>query len=177
MQNVIISEETEKDRKNVCNIIKDAFAFAQHSDGDEHNLVERLRGSEVFIPKLSLVAVLNNEVVGYVLFTKLEVAKTTQLALAPLAVAPKFQKRGIGSLLVETGHKKAMEMGFEYSIVLGNPGYYSRFGYRPSDEFNIKCPLNVYRALKICRRGDLNPHRSLHMHLKHERLPFRHVDK
>lgn len=145
MQNVIISEETEKDRKNVCNIIKDAFAFVQHSDGDEHNLVERLRGSEVFIPKLSLVAVLNNEVVGYVLFTKLEVAKTTQLALAPLAVAPKFQKRGIGSLLVETGHKKAMEMGFEYSIVLGNPGYYSRFGYRPSDEFNIKCPFNVPR--------------------------------
>ena len=143
MQNVIIRQETEKDREIVRSLVKESFARAQHSDGDEHNLVERLRGSEAFIPELSLVAVLNNEVGGYILFTKLEVGKTTQLALAPLAVAPGFQKQGIGSILVKTGHKKASEMGFEYSILLGDPGYYSRFGYRPSDEFNIKCPFDV----------------------------------
>lgn len=143
MKDVIIRQETEKDRSDVYNLIKKTFKNAEHSDGDEHNLVERLRKSEAFIPELSLVAVSDKEIVGHILFTKLKVAETTQLALAPLAVASEFQNQGIGSLLIKTGHQIAMAMGFEYSILLGNPKYYSRFGHKPSIEFNIICPFDV----------------------------------
>lgn len=143
VQNIIIRQETEKDRMKVYNLIKDTFKQAEHSDGNEHNLVERLRKSEAFIPELSLVAVADKKIIGHILFTKLKVGKTTQLALAPLTVTPLFQNQGIGSLLVKTGHKIAKEMGFEYSILLGSPKYYSRFGYKPSNEFNIICPFEV----------------------------------
>ncbi len=143
VKKIIIRQETEKDRAYVYNLIKDTFKQAEHSDGNEHNLVEKLRTSEAFIPELSLVAVLDKKIVGHILFTKLKVGETTQLALAPLTVATPFQKQGIGSLLIKTGHKIAKEMGFEYSILLGSPKYYSRFGYKPSTEFNIISPFDV----------------------------------
>ena len=84
-----------------------------------------------------MVAEFNKKIVGYILFTKVKVGKTTQLALAPLAVLAQFQKQGIGTSLIKTGHKIAKKMGFEYSILLGNPEYYSRFGYKPASEFTF----------------------------------------
>lgn len=143
MRNIIIRQEIEKDKTDVYNLIKHTFKQAEHSDGNEHNLVESLRKSKEFIPELSLVSVLDKKIVGHILFTKIRAGNTTQLALAPLTVALQFQKQGIGSLLVKTGHKIAKEMGFEYSIILGCPEYYSRFGYKPSTEFNIMCPFDV----------------------------------
>lgn len=143
MKNIIIRQETEKDRKAVYNLIKDTFKHAEQTDGDEHNLVERLRKSDAFIPELSLVASADNKIVGHILFTKIKVGKTTQLALAPLTVSQQFQKQGIGSLLVKTGHNIAKNMEFEYSILLGNPKYYSRLGYKPAIEFNIISPFDV----------------------------------
>lgn len=143
MNDIRIRQETEKDQSKVYNLIKEAFLYAEHRDGDEHNLVERLRKSNAFIPELSLVAEINNVVVGYILFTKIRVGTTTQLALAPLAVSPQYQRKGIGGVLIKTGHQIAKEMGFEYSILLGNPNYYSRFGYKSSIEFNIISPFDV----------------------------------
>lgn len=143
MKNVIIRQETDSDRIKVYNLIKETFKRAQHTDGDEHNLVERLRKSSAFIPELSLVAVLDGQIVGHILFTRIRVGETTQLALAPLTVANKFQKQGIGGILIEEGHKIAKKMGYEFSILLGYPNYYSRFGYEPAENFAIKSPFEV----------------------------------
>lgn len=142
---ITIRQETKKDRISVYNLIKETFKNIEYSDKDEHNLVERLRKSKSFIPELSLVAEFNKKIVGYILFTKVKVGKTTQLALAPLAVLAQFQKQGIGTSLIKTGHKIAKKMGFEYSILLGNPEYYSRFGYKPASEFNILCPFDTLK--------------------------------
>lgn len=139
MKNIIIRQETEKDIADVYNLIKDAFKNAEHSDGDEHNLVRRLRKSNAFVPELSLVAELYGKIVGHILFTKVMVGNSRQLALAPIA----FQKQGIGSLLINSGHTIAKKFGFEYSIVLGYPKYYSRFDYKPSTEFGIICPFDI----------------------------------
>lgn len=143
MEHLIIRKEEIKDQKAVFELIKNTFMFAEHTDGDEHNLVERLRKSEAFIPELSLVAETNNEIAGHILFTKVKVGETTQLALAPLTVSIDCQRRGIGGLLIKEGHKIAKNMGFEYSILLGYPSYYSRFGYKPGITFGIKCPFDV----------------------------------
>ena len=59
-----IKQETQKDYNEVYNVIKTAFASAEHSDGNEQDLVVALRKSKNFIPKLSLVAVYDDKIVG-----------------------------------------------------------------------------------------------------------------
>lgn len=140
---VLIRQETIQDKKKTFELIKETFKHAEHTDGDEHNLVERLRESSCFIPELSLVAELGNEIIGHILFTQVKVGNTTQLALAPLTVAVKYQRQGIGGLLIQHGHKIAKSLGYEYSILLGYPSYYSRFGYVPAKIFGIKSPFDV----------------------------------
>ena len=72
-----------------------------------------------FIPKLSLVAIEDEKIVGYILFTKAFVNSIEVLALAPLSVLPKYQNRGIGLSLIKEGHRIAHELGYRYSVVLG----------------------------------------------------------
>ena len=98
---------------------------------------------ESFIQELSLVAEQDGRIVGRILFTKLKVGQTTQLALAPLAVHPDFQRQGIGGALIEEGHRIAAQLGYDYSILLGHPTYYPRFGYQPASRFGIQSPFDV----------------------------------
>ena len=96
-----IRQENKNDYEEVYNVIKTAFETAEHSDGNEQDLVVALRKSDNFIPELSLVAVMNNKIVGYILFTKIKIGKQEELALAPLGVLPEYQKQGIGSALIQ----------------------------------------------------------------------------
>lgn len=100
-----IRKETKSDYNEVYNVIKTAFETAEHSDGNEHDLVVALRKSDNFIPDLSLVAVEDNKIVGYILFTKIEIGEYEELALAPLGILPEYQKQGIGTKLIEEGDK------------------------------------------------------------------------
>lgn len=138
-----IRQETSLDYDAVYDVIKDAFEKAEHTDGDEQNLVTRLRKSTAFIPELSLVAEINNRIVGHIMFTKLKVGTTIQLALAPLAVLPAYQKLGIGGKLIAAGHKIAKQLGYDYSILIGHPTYYPRFGYVNAAHFAIKAPFEL----------------------------------
>lgn len=74
----------------------------------EHLLVERLRGSEAFVPRLSLVAECDGIVVGYALMSEVRIESDgnyeISLALAPVAVLPEFQRQGIGSALIREAH-------------------------------------------------------------------------
>lgn len=88
-----IRKETKNDYNEVYDVIKTAFETAEHSDGNEHNLVVALRKSANFISDLSLVAVEDNQIVGYILFTKMKIGEYEELALAPLAVLPQYQKK------------------------------------------------------------------------------------
>lgn len=138
-----IRQETMADRAEVYQLIKSAFASAKHSDGNEQDLVECLRQDPAFIDELSLVAQHNNSILGYILFTQIKIGHHLELALAPLAVAPDFQSQGIGSQLILAGHKRACEMGYHYSVVVGEPEYYQRFGYLPARPFGISSPVEL----------------------------------
>ena len=67
---LVIRQENVNDYEQVYNIIKTAFEKAEHSDGNEQDLVIALRKSNSFIPELSLVAVGENKIIGYILFTE-----------------------------------------------------------------------------------------------------------
>lgn len=140
---IIIRKETPKDYDDVFSLVKDAFEKAEHTDGDEHNLLARLRQSQSFIPDLSLVAERNGKIVGQIMFTKIKVGNTTQVALAPVTVSIAEQKSGIGSKLILEGHKIAKDLGYEYSILIGHPSYYPRFGYLPAENFGIIAPFEL----------------------------------
>lgn len=74
------------------------------------------------------------------------------LALAPIAVLPKDQNQGIGNLLLRTGLKKAEKISIPIVIVLGNPKFYSRFGFKPAINSHIQSPFDVsaeYRMVKL----------------------------
>lgn len=152
---MIIRQETINDYEEVYNLIKEAFALAEHADGNEQDLVCSLRkNKEAFIPELSLVAEKESEIVGHILFTKMKVGNDTVLALAPLSVKPKYQKQGIGTALVLEGHRIAKEMGYGYSVVLGSETYYPKMGYLPAKDFNITVPTGIpsenYMAIRLC---------------------------
>ena len=78
-----IRQEERKDHKEVYKLIKEAFATAEHADGNEQDLAEALRKSRAFVPELSLVAEDHGEIIGHILFTEAKVGKDTVLALAP----------------------------------------------------------------------------------------------
>ena len=148
-----IRQESQKDYEEVYRVVKTAFETAEHSDGNEHDLVVVLRNSDSFIPELSLVAVKEDKIVGYILFTKIKIENHEEIALAPLAVLPEYQKQGIGSMLIEQGHKIAKKLEYHYSIVLGSENYYPKFGYIPAIQYGIQAPFDVanenFMALKL----------------------------
>jgi putative acetyltransferase len=137
-----IRPERPEDHEAVARLVEQAFG-----QPDEARLVAALRNSPAFLPELSLVALDAGRVVGHVLFPRVEVksplASHPALALAPLAVLPAFQNRGIGSSLVRRGLADARERGHGVVIVLGHPGYYPRFGFVPAEPLGIRPPFAV----------------------------------
>ncbi len=138
-----IRTERTSDYAKVYHLITQAFKTAEHSDGNEADLVSRLRKSPSFIPELSLVAITDDIIVGHILFTKAYVNKTIVLALAPLSVLPEYQNQGIGQALIKRGHKIAQKLGYQYSVVLGHAKYYPKTGYIPASQYGIKAPFEI----------------------------------
>jgi len=101
-------------------------------------LVARLRANAA--PTISLIAVLANEVIGHILFSPVTITGFSQLlfGLAPVAVTPTYQSRGIGSVLIETGLALCTQNGVAAVFVLGHADYYSRFGFTPGAAYDIK---------------------------------------
>lgn len=110
----------------------------------EANLVDILRKDAQ--PIVSLVAEEDGVIVGHILFSPVLLSGFPDLkimGLGPMAVAPKFQRKGIGSALTETGLELCKRLGYGAIIVLGHPGYYPRFGFRPSVLYDITCEYDV----------------------------------
>ena len=138
-----IRQENSNDYEQVYNLVKKAFESAEHSDGNEHELVCALRKSQSFIPELTLVALTANKIVGHIMFSRATVDNEDILILAPLSVLPEFQNKGIGSALIKEGHKTACRLGYEYCAVLGSEKYYPRFGYVISSDYGIQPPKGI----------------------------------
>lgn len=133
--------ENPEDYVGISSLLKSAFKDDPHGDNTEHLLVERLRKSPYYIPKLAIVAETNNQIIGYILLTKIPIVQAEKefevLALAPVAVLPAFQNIGLGSGLIHFAHGEAKKMGYKAIALIGHEKYYPRFGYKMAKEFGI----------------------------------------
>lgn len=122
-----------------------ALAFGQE---DESRLIDLLRQDESFIPALSLVAIDRDTIIGHILFTQVNIVDQAgqshvSLALAPMAVLPNMQRKGIGGQLIRRGLEVAKELGYSSVIVLGHKDYYPKFGFEPAERWNIQTHYEV----------------------------------
>lgn len=144
---MIVRPSVPDELPEILAIVRGAFAFAEFSDGTEHLLVDTLHCAETFVPELSLTAELHSQLVGYVLLTPISIknqhTSAQSLALAPIAVLPPFQGKGIGKALIAGAHRSAVAQGYSSVVVLGNPSYYTRFGYVSTMEHNISLPFDA----------------------------------
>ncbi len=132
-----IREERPDDVAAVRELNRRAFGQDQES-----NIVDALRANGAAL--LSLVATLNDRVVGHIMYSPVSVGGNVKgAALGPMAVIPERQRQGIGSKLIEAGNQNLKNADCPFIIVVGHANYYPRFGFRPASEHGIKCEWDV----------------------------------
>lgn len=146
-----IRNEKESDFSKVEELTREAF-WNLHSPGcDEHYLLHKMRSSSEFIPELDFVTLNLGEIIGNIVYCKAFVidfsgVKHEVLTFGPLSVHPKFQKQGVGSLLINSSMKAARELGYKAVFIYGDPKYYRRFGFKCTRKFRIKTSDGYYAA-------------------------------
>ena len=150
-----IRQERPSDSASISRVHQEAFGSRTEAD-----LVERLRTGGKF--KVSLVADIEGQVVGHILFTEVNIegldSDLSLLGLAPMSVLPEFQRRGIGSELIRRGLTLCRDLGHDAIVVVGHPEYYPRFGFVPGSCHGLRCeydvPDDVFMSLEL-RAGAL----------------------
>ena len=136
MSAFIIRPAEPKDRAAIHVLEERAFGRPEEAE-----LVERLVADGDAV--MELVAERHGEILGHVLFSRLQVMtgdwNVPAVALAPLAVDPAHQGNGIGTALVREAHLRLMAHGECLSVVLGDPAWYGRFGYAHDRAAGFEC--------------------------------------
>jgi len=129
-----IRAEGDSDFEVIRAITEVAFREMPYAGGDEQDVIDRLRAAGAL--SLSLVATIEEEVVGHVAFSPALAGDHSQpwFALGPVSVRPDLQRQGIGSNLIESGLAQIENHGALGCILTGNPAYYQKFGFVLSPE-------------------------------------------
>ena len=133
-RDVLFRPATADDRPAILKVIRDAFRR-----DDEAKLVEHLWTDDAMA--VEIVAIQDADLLGYCGFSAVTATPAIDaklLGLAPLAVANEHQGRGIGKTLAMLGLKRCREQDAALVVVLGEPEYYSRFGFKPAHEYNMR---------------------------------------
>jgi len=157
---MLIRPERDSDKAAVYAVNASAFGTSIEAD-----LVDRLRAQ---VPEtISLVAEDREEIVGHILFSPVTVRSDSvinMMGLAPMAVTPACQRRGIGSALVRAGLQRCTATGVSAVVVLGHPLFYPRFGFSRAAAFGLHCeydaPEEAFLAIELIP-GALKPFRGL----------------
>ena len=142
-----------------------AFALAEHAGHNEHIIVDALRRSRQLA--LSLVAEDDNGVViGHVAVSPVSISDGTRdwHGLGPISVVPARQGRGVGTMLMHAALKALRQLDAAGCVVVGDPRYYSRFGFRPEPTLVYPgLPAEYFQAITIAGvvpRGTVEYHES-----------------
>jgi putative acetyltransferase len=144
-----IRAETPADFDGVREVVRQAFGRDY-----EASLVDALRSGGY--ARCALVALIDEQIVGHVLFSELPIVGAPStipaLALAPVAVLPNHQRRGIGSQLIRQGLEDCRKQGERIVVVLGHPSFYPRFGFSSELAMRLESPFSgnpAFMALEL----------------------------
>lgn len=143
--NIIIRESKTSDNRAVSELVRASFGTGEGREIS--NLISDLFSDDSAKPRLSLVAMINKTLAGHILFTHASIKGSEKAIsaaiLAPLAVAPAYQSRGIGSQLVSRGLDMMKQSGTDLVFVLGYPEYYSRHGFSTAGIAGFEAPFPI----------------------------------
>lgn len=147
-----IRDEQASDALPIRRVIE--RAFGQRSEAD---LVDALRRGDALT--VSMVAEAGGEIVGHIAFSPVTIragdATHEALGLAPLAVIPEQQRRGIGAALVRAGLDAGRARGHRVAVLVGDPAYYQRFGFATASGFGLECAIPV--PVEVFLVAELSP--------------------
>jgi putative acetyltransferase len=139
---LIIKKAMDSDLNDVLRIEAEAFGHSKES-----NLVNGLLNDDSAKPLLSLLAIDGDEAVGHILFTKVRITGNedalSAMILAPLAILPDAQGKGVGGKLIKEGLRQLSESMVDLVFVLGHPEYYPRFGFKPAGALGFEAPYPI----------------------------------
>jgi putative acetyltransferase len=140
-----IKRATESDLNDVLDI--ETQAFGKDEGPKIAALVDGLLSDPSAMPLLSLLAVINDQAIGHILFTKAHINSSknsiSTVILAPLAVIPNAQSQGIGGELIKEGLRLLSESGIDLVFVLGHPEYYPHYGFKPAGVLGFEAPYPI----------------------------------
>lgn len=144
--NILIRLEEEKDYRQVEEVTKIAFSYPGRIERGligcpyEHWMVHELRKRDGIL-SLSLVAVVDEKIVGHIICSKAEVrvqnAVTPVLNIGPISVLPEYQRKGVGRALITAMIDRAKSLGYGAILFFGRPEYYPQFGFKEAAVFGI----------------------------------------
>jgi putative acetyltransferase len=140
---VTIRNEIEDDYRTVEGLVREAFWNLYVPGCSEHLVMHNLRRNSDFIPELDFVAEKEGQIVGQIAYSRGIIrdeagSEKKVICFGPVSVLPAFQKRGIGSALIVHSADLARDMGYPAICIYGDPRYYSRFGFRCGEKYDIK---------------------------------------
>lgn len=150
-----IRSANPSDRPAILNLVQNAFTNEGNNGDEEVDIVETTWAVTDASQRIELVAVRDDEIIGHVLAGVGDLRGTPAIGIAPLSVSPHCQSSGVGSLLMETLLERLKEQGWPFALLLGNPDYYGRFGFKAVAEADIVYPpAGPSPAFQICILGD-----------------------
>lgn len=140
---ITIRRENEKDFRVVEELTRAAFWNLYVPGCNEHFVLHNLRKHNDFIPELDLVAEKEGQIVGNIVYSRgiiedSQGIKTPVISFGPVSVPPGLQKQGIGSALINHTIDIARSLGYPAVCIYGDPRYYSRFGFRCAERYDIQ---------------------------------------
>lgn len=158
--NITIRIEQSTDYRKTEAVTREAF-WNQYGPGcSEHYLIHRMRDCAAFLPELDLVAEADGKIVGSAMCVKGLVKRAdgttvVVLSLGPLSVLPEYQQKGIGSKLIQRTKEIACALGYRAILLCGDPDYYTKQGFVPAEQYDIRTAENMYAAaLHVCELYD-----------------------
>ena len=139
---IIIRNETENDYRVVEEITREAFWNLYFPGCNEHYLVHKMRNHADFLKELDFVAECDGKLVGNIMYTKAWLIDEPGnemgiVSFGPISVLPEYQRKGIGSTLINHTKNIAIKQGVKAIVILGDPHNYCKHGFKSSKDLNI----------------------------------------
>ena len=182
---LLIRKETPADYHQTEWITQRAFWNKHHPGCSEHYLVHLLREDPDYLPELSRVALVNDTVVGAILYVKATLKTPEEaipvLSFGPLCVEPDMQAKGVGGALLETTMRLAREAGWNGIVIYGEPDYYPLHGFSPCERWGITTPdgknFPAFQGIELVPGGLAHPGARFFEPEVYDRLPQEQVNE